>query len=131
VARVTFGALTPTTLLIRFQGALSDDECLAYLAGMRAELHGPKRVWLFDARLLTSATIRQRCMQGEWMDTNRALLNAHCARAAFVIDSAIVRGIFTAVLWISPMSVPYEIFATFDKAMSYCRTFSAPTSLAA
>lgn len=40
-------------------------------------------------------------------------------RSAFVLASPLVRGLLTAILWISPMPAPHEIVATVAEAEAW------------
>jgi hypothetical protein len=66
------------------------------------------------------ATAAQRARVAEWIQQNVALLQARRQLAhVLVFDSAIVRGIVTAVFWLRPPANPHFAAATMNQAVDY------------
>lgn len=109
-------------VVVRFDGIASDDEFARYLEETLACLQPGKRsVTVLDAREPTGATQHQRRMQADWMKQNRARIKECSAGLAFVFESPMVRGVLTAIMWISPLPVPHRIFAKMEEAREWSR----------
>ena len=55
------------------------------------------------------------------MKANHDKSAAYCAGYAFVIDSAVVRGILTAILWLAPMPAPHVVVSTVEEGERWLR----------
>ena len=66
-----------------------------------------------------SAMYRRR--QADWMKDHEDELRHRTAGIGFVMDSQIMRGALTAVLWLAPLPCPHRIFATIGDAMLWAR----------
>lgn len=111
---------------VSFYGAVSDKDFDNYLLTLdrltlRA-LRDRKRVaFVMDTRRAATTPPSQRRKMGEWMKLNDEATRATCAGFAFVMDSAIQRGMLTAVLWIHPLPAPHFICALPGEAAAWCR----------
>ena len=102
---------------VRFEGIVDDETFRAYLEGLAGLLRrGESYALLFDARHADRTPPVQRKMQAEWMQAHEAELRRLCVGTAFVITSPLVRGVLTAVLWISPMAMPHTVVSTVEEA---------------
>ena len=109
-------------IIVRFDGIASDAEFMRYLEETRACLQPGKRtVTVLDAREPTGATQHQRRMQADWMKQHRALIQECSAGIAFVLNSPVVRGVLTAIMWLTPLPVPHRIFADIEDARTWSR----------
>ena len=63
----------------------------------------------------------QRRKQAEWMRENEGALRRHSAGTAFVIRSAVVRGVLTAILWMHPIAQEYVVVATQAEGVRWAR----------
>ena len=103
--------------VVRSDGEATDAEFDAYLAHMsRILTRAARYAVLFDARGAARPTPRQRQKQADWMKQHASSLRQHNVGIAFVIESAIVRGALTAILWLSPMAAPHKVVATPEQA---------------
>jgi hypothetical protein len=103
-------------VLVTFDGALTEPEFDDYLERMSRLLERRmKNVTVLDARKATSPTATQRAKQAAWLKTNRALLQEYSCGSVFVIESALVRGGLTAILWVAPMPVAHAVVATLEE----------------
>lgn len=108
-------------LLVRFEGSSTDAEFEAYLAAMlrlgidRKE----KTVTIFDSRVDTTSTAKQRKMQADWLATHREALKRYSLGSAFVIPSTLLRGALTAILWLQPLHAPYVVVSTLEEAETW------------
>ena len=59
-------------------------------------------------------------MHAEWMKRHEEMMRGRTAGIAFVIESALVRGGLTAVLWLAPLPCPHVVVKTLDDAIVWC-----------
>lgn len=78
-----------------------------------------KSVIVVDLRKAGPLSAPQRRTSSEWMKKNLELYKQCVLGGAFVIDSPIIRGVLTALLWLSPLDMPYEIVGTLDDAVRW------------
>lgn len=105
----------------RFLGTATDEEFEAYLKSLeQLWLRKQRYALILDASEHVSSTARQRGMQAKWLADHDATLRQLSVASAFVITSAVVRGIATAVFWLQPMPMPHTIVATRAEAESFC-----------
>ncbi len=108
--------------MVVHEGQLTDQEFADYLAETERSLYGPesrKRVLIQDARNAGQSPPTQRKMQAEWLKKHEARLRNIALGTAFVIDSALVRGILTAILWLQPLPMPHEVCGTIEEALDW------------
>lgn len=111
----SFRDYAPGIHLVTLVGSPSEAEFSAFLQrtavwlstfqrqGIRARLIvDPSGLTRFDASL--------RGIYGEWRKDNMALIGASCARAAYVADGAIWRGVMTAIFWFAKPIIPVKTF---------------------
>ena len=77
--------------------------------------------WVVDASAVRSAPATQRRIVSEHERSVRAHAIQWCAGLAVVIPNSLVRGFFTAVTWLAPLSYPHQLFETRDEAMAWAR----------
>ncbi|MCU0671301.1 MAG: STAS/SEC14 domain-containing protein [Myxococcota bacterium] len=78
-------------------------------------------VVLFDARRSGMPTAKQRQRMARYMRDHETQLRRYCRRGAFVIESPLIRGALTAILWIQPLPFPHEVFASVEDAERFLR----------
>ncbi|HEY6879984.1 MAG TPA: hypothetical protein VI299_18290 [Polyangiales bacterium] len=77
--------------------------------------------WVVDATRVSVADAKARKLTAEHEARSKEHLRRFNAGTAFVIESAWVRGIVTAIYWISPPAYPYEVFADVAYARAWAR----------
>jgi len=112
-------------LVIRFDGAVDDAAFDRYL-GESHELsagRGQSDIYamVIDSRNGGRPTPGQRHRQNEFIKNHQDDLANRCAGAAFVITSAVGRGVLTALLWVQPMPYEHVVVGTLDEAEAWCR----------
>ncbi len=65
----------------------------------------------------------RRCI-ADWLEREEKGNHAECRGVAFVTESAIVRGMITAVLWFGERHYPMQVFATRAEAMRWLTELS-------
>lgn len=101
---------------VSFEGAATDQEFAAYLARMSEMLEKrQKTVVVMDGRMAGRTPASQRKLQSRWLET----LRRYSLGTAFVIDSGLVRGVLTAIFWVSPLDTPHTVVATYEEAEAW------------
>ena len=58
-------------------------------------------------------------MQPAWLAEHRELLERDSLGTGFVITSALIRGVLTAILWMAPVPGGHRVFSSYDEAESW------------
>lgn len=111
-------------VLFVLAGAPNDEEFAAFLGDVARFLRSVQRrgelvSLVLDPSGLTRFDASMRKAYGEWRAANMVLIRHSCARAAYVTQSALGRGILTAVFWIAPPAIPVETFSDRDTAIAW------------
>ena len=109
-------------VLVTFTGVAPEPEFDDYLRRMSQYLARKQTiVTVLDASKSGATPATQRRKQAEWMRENDAALRRHSAGTAFVISSAVVRGVLTAILWMQPIPQEHVVVATMPEALRWAR----------
>ncbi len=104
-------------VLVRSWGRVSDEEHLRFLDALDARIHqDPRPYWLvMDLHESAGLSPKQRRRQA---DRIRAMGDERmvCGGVALVFDSAVLRGVMTAILWVSHPEYPVKVFASLEAA---------------
>ncbi len=110
--------LVTTTL----SGVVSDADLEDYCARFEAEVLGrrTKFVSLVDTLQMSAApTARQRRSLADWQGRTEEAGKRYNLGIGMVIGSALIRGAFTALNWLSPPAVKTEVFPTTRQASAF------------
>ena len=92
------------------RGTPTDQEFDAYLEELAALYRRRERFALVvDASRSGGATAAQRKKQADWIKQNAMMIQALNLGTAFVVPSALARGVMTAILWLQPMPSPHLV----------------------
>lgn len=109
-------------IVARFGSDWTADEFDGYLAWHTAHLRRRRRFAIVvDATAARSPDAVERRKQAALLREHEALLRQHCAGAAFVISSAIVRGTLTAIQWLQPPVYESIVLPTYAEAEAWAR----------
>jgi len=112
-------------LVVDFIGRPNDTQFSCYLNAMDAHIarclaEGKHSVVLVDTLNATSpVSASQRKMQAEWMEKSFARSKETMRGMVFVIDSMLVRGVLTAILWLQKMPCEHAVFGTRSEAEAW------------
>jgi hypothetical protein len=113
-------------IVVRFVGLPNDDEFRGYLQAMAENLRESIARKVSTA-LVIDTTVQvnpvsaaQRRLQADWIKEHERALRIGCAGTAFVISSALHRGVMTAVLWLQQLPYPYSVFGALHDAEAWC-----------
>lgn len=107
-------------------GMPSEEQFIAYLNTMADNMRyalarSEKTAVILDTtQAPVAGSPRTRKLQADWLKEHNAGLRIACVGMAFVIQSALVRGAMTAVMWLQGMPYPHAVFGTLDQAEAYC-----------
>lgn len=113
-------------VVVSFVGQPSDQAFAEYLRVLESNLHKTLSRKLKTAILVDTTlgplpvSTKQRQLQAEWLARLTPTLRTGCAGTGFVVQSPVVRGVMTAVMWMQELPHPYAICATYERAESWC-----------
>jgi hypothetical protein len=101
-------------------GASTNEEVLERIDFLKAVLKRKQPLALvFDATDAEPIDAHQRRMWSHWLATDEKLIRAWMMGCAFVVTSAIMRGVFTGIFWIWPPPMPYVFTGTRPEAIAW------------
>lgn len=109
---------------VRAVGAPSDEELHDSLHRIAQALEqdlrqGSKRLMIMDMRQASPLSAGQRRTASVWMKENSERFSRSALGTAFVIESPLVRGVLTALLWFQPIDVPHEVVRDLDAGVRF------------
>ncbi|MET0385823.1 MAG: hypothetical protein ABW321_07685 [Polyangiales bacterium] len=117
--------LGPATLMCTtLRGAQSDAEVNESLREYQqlleeARARGHKLVDILDIRKAATPSPTQRRLQTDWNREHEQLLRDTLLGFTFVVSSAVMRGVITAVFWIKPLPVPHAVHTELEEAVHW------------
>jgi len=113
----------PLTCL-RPSGQPSDEELVDSLQRITRLIEGEKHaqrkiVMIIDMRKAGALSANQRRVASAWMKESLRGWTQVVLGSVFVIDSPIVRGVLTALLWLQPLDMPYDVVGNLDEAVRW------------
>jgi len=102
---------------------MRDDDFQAYLEWMERYVTTRRIPYAVvnDARLAPPPSANQRKMVAAQMQRLDAYTREYCKGATFVFESALMRGIMTAIFWITKPGYPTEVFGDVGSAVEWCQ----------
>lgn len=108
--------------IITFVGVPTDAQFDAYLAHLaRITVKLEPRALIFDASASGPTPAAHRKRMADWMKQYEPHIRANTVGAAFVLPSAIMRGVLTAILWVQPMACPHNVVASLGEAKLWAK----------
>jgi len=118
---VSFDTSAYPFVRIRF-GRFGDVEFEGFLAEMEELIKRPApRVLLVDTTHASLPTQAQRRRMTQWFAHHRERLKHDVAGIAFVVPSAVMRGVLTAIFWMQPLPAPYLFVPSVPEGVDACR----------
>lgn len=125
----------PPVLIVELDSKPAADHEMA--AGMEAlatiyrryERMGQRVVSVVDMTQGQRIPASQRQIISNWMSANRPLLGAVEVAVAYIVPSAAVRSMLTAVFWVTRPPSPHSAFATREAALTWARAQAAAAGL--
>ena len=109
-------------VVVRYRGAPTNVEFASYLESL-GELYRGGRPFgmVFDSVGGESPPATHRKLQADFMLKYANAIRALNVGTAFVIDSVVLRGALTAILWLQPLPCPHFVCAEVDDARRWVR----------
>ena len=76
---------------------------------------------VIDAREIGRVSPVQRKEIVDWINRDRQFLKAHCAGGALVFASPMQQGLWTAIVWVTPIPIPVKVFRDLVSAERWLR----------
>ncbi len=115
----------PLLIVTQHAEQLTDAERIASLEECNRVLnaHGnDPYVMVLDNRKAGALPPTQRKLMAEYMEKHAVRARSRCVGTAFVSDSAVMRAMLTAIMWLRTPEVETRVFARFDEATAWGRT---------
>lgn len=107
---------------VTYDGEITDDEFRRHLDEYAALVRRGRRYGaVFDATRAARPSATQRRMMAEFINAREAELSRVCVGGAFVIDSPLIRGAMTAILWVASMPFPHTVVSSEAEALGWVR----------
>lgn len=74
---------------------------------------------------------KRRARFAQFLQERGDSIRKYMVANAVVVDNAMLRGVVTAVLWVTPSPCPYRVFPTRDSALEWCRSMYQEASATA
>ena len=102
------------------RGAHSDEAIQAILTRYKQLVleHREPFVMINDLREASGVTQKQRAEMSSFLE-NELEVASYCRGAAMVFNSAMLRGMLTAILWVSRPPYPTRVFKTVEEARTW------------
>jgi hypothetical protein len=123
MGRVIFDERDRPLMRMTYQGLCDEPEWRRHIAEMSAwARRGGDYAVLIDAREVGRVPATQRKAIVDWINRDRQHLKANCAGGALIFSSPIQQGLFTAIVWLTPIPIPVKIFREVESAEAWLRT---------
>jgi hypothetical protein len=108
---------------VKFIDPATDDEFDAYLRSLEAlyDRETPFAL-VFDARDAAYLPRQYRKRQAQWIDDNEAQIREYLAGTAYVIPSAVLRGVLRAIFALQDQPAEYVVTDTLEDAHAWAET---------
>jgi hypothetical protein len=108
---------------IGFTGSKSTDKNFqSYLDQTKAcYRHQKNLAIIFDASNASIPKLSHQKMQADWLKENEELMQTFCAGTAYIIPNVAIRGILKMIFSFQKQPVPYKIFETEPKALTWVK----------
>ncbi len=121
---IYFKPLSETRYSFEYVGAVSDDDVdtaeTQWLAAMRnADAAGKRLVLFVDGLRSEGMSAKQRQVTADFSIKHEGLIRRVCVAQAVTLDSALQRGILTAILWLKPPPTELRAFKTRAEAEAF------------
>jgi hypothetical protein len=108
-------------VLVKWDGPQTDADLDAYIASFEA-IHRLKRPFATISWMKRYSSNRAHTRRlAEWMKQCDQATRDYCVCTAMIAESMGFRFILSSVFLIKPLSIPYQVVATFDEAATYVR----------
>ncbi len=101
-------------------GTSTDADILERITFTQRQLYRREKIGLvFDTTGGSPLTARQRRMWSNYLTENSDLIRRYLVGCAMVVESPIMRGVFTSIFWIWPPPTSFVFFGTSREATAW------------
>jgi len=105
---------------VSIRGEVSDIAFGKYLADSNRVIAADQRyVLLYNMLGYSTLSPRQRQLQAEWVKDNKCPLQRLCLGVAFVVDSAVTRGMLTAFFWMTQLPFEFTVVGQLHQGIEW------------
>lgn len=122
MGQVIFDEANGPLFRMTYQGVCDDAEWQAHIDQMSEwARRGDKYAVLIDARQVGRVSPVQRKSIVEWINRDRQHLTTNCSAGALIFSSPIQHGLWTAIVWVTPIPIPVKVFRDAPTAEAWLR----------
>ncbi len=122
MGKVTFDERERPLMRMTYQGLCNDAEWQAHIDQMSEwARRGDVYAVVIDAREVGRVPPVQRKGIVDWINRDRQHLKANCAGGALIFSSPVQQGLWTAIVWLTPIPIPVKVFRDVSSAEEWLR----------
>lgn len=122
MGRVLFDEADSPLFRMTYQGVCDDAEWKAHIDQMSEwARRGTNYAVLIDARGVGRVSPVQRKAIVEWINRDRHHLTTNCSAGALIFANPIQHGLWTAIVWVTPIPIPVKVFRDVPSAETWLR----------
>lgn len=108
---------------VTFPARAEDETLNAYFKAIEAWSTRAQHsvAWVMNLTQVRAVPASQRAATAAYMRRMEAYDKLHTRATAFVISNAVIRGVLTAIFWVTPPVFPREVFAEHPAAAAWAR----------
>jgi hypothetical protein len=122
MGRVIFDERDKPLMRMTYHGLCDETEWQRHIAQMSDwARRGSQYAVVIDAREVGRVPATQRKAIVDWINRDRQHLKANCAGGALIFSSPMQQGLFTAIVWLTPIPIPVKVFRDVPSAEAWLR----------
>lgn len=111
MGRVIFDESDRPLCRMTYLGECDDAQWQAHIDTMSSWARsGDPYAVVIDAQQVGRVSPIQRKAIVDWINRDRHHLKAHCAGGALIFASPMQQGLWTAIVWVTPIPIPVKVF---------------------
>ncbi|MGB5811329.1 MAG: hypothetical protein WBG86_12405 [Polyangiales bacterium] len=105
-----------------YQGECDDEQWRAHIDTMSSWARsGEPYGVVIDAQQVGRVSPIQRKAIVDWINRDRQHLKSNCAGGALIFASPMQQGLWTAIVWVTPIPIPVKVFRDVQSAEGWLR----------
>jgi len=123
MGRVVFDESERPLCRMSYQGECDDNQWRSHIETMSEwARRGDHYAVVIDARQVGRVSATQRKAIVDWINRDRQHLKANCAGGALIFASPMQQGLWTAIVWVTPIPIPVKVFRDVMSAEHWLRS---------
>lgn len=123
MGRVIFDESERPVCRMTYQGECDDAHWQAHIDTMSEwARRGDPYAVVIDAQQVGRVSAVQRKGIVDWINRDRQHLKANCAGGALIFASPMQQGLWTAIVWVTPIPIPVKVFRDVPSAEVWLRS---------